>query len=256
MNDAFSWRTPKARLFSTPIPLETRTYKPVSHKELATITLDGISDAGFKLKKQVYTSAKEGQEATARYMIQDIADADMMLEIGWQNSYNKKLSLKFAIGTRIFICDNGCVSGNFGSFKKKHMGEVKDFTPAKIIESIKGAAEVFERMQQQRDDMKYITIDRKVQASLIGQLFLDKQLITSTQLNIIKSELLKPTFDYGAPNSLWELYQYTTYAMKHLHPRLWIDSHINVHDFYNEVKDEYLPSTIAIEDWSEAQPLE
>lgn len=238
MSEAFSWRTPKARLFSTPLPEKTRTYKPVSHKELATITLDGISDAGFKLRRQEYNSAKDGLEATARYSIQDIADEDMALEIGWQNSYNKKLSLKFAIGTRIFICDNGCVSGNFGAFKKKHMGDVLDFTPAEIIKSIKGAADIFTRIQKQRDTMKLIEVRSVAKAEIIGRLFLHEQMINSTQLNIIRGEINTPSFDYGAKNSLWELYQHTTYAMKNLHPRLWMESHIAVHDFFNKVLEE------------------
>ena len=53
-----SWRVPERRLFSTPIPEETRTYKPVSHKELATATLRAINDAGFELGVEEYYTAK------------------------------------------------------------------------------------------------------------------------------------------------------------------------------------------------------
>ena len=33
-------------------------------------------------------------------------------------------------------------------------------------------------------------------------------------------ELEAPTHDYGAPDSLWELYNYTTFAMKESHPSI------------------------------------
>ena len=250
-----SWRTPKRRLFSTPLPAETRTYKPVSHKQLAKSTLKAIRDAGFELGVEEYYSSKEGKVATARYTINsvgteeyfsareglvanarytisDIADADMQLELGWQNSYDKTLSLKFAIGTRIMICENGCVSGNFGAFSKKHMGDIRTFAPHEMKEAIVDAAATFASMIDEKDAMKDITITHRQKAEIIGRLFLEKKYIGSTQLNIIKDEIDHPTHDYMCPNSLWELYQYVTFSMKELHPRSWMDDHINVHQFF------------------------
>jgi hypothetical protein len=63
---------------------------------------------------------------------------------------------------------------------------------------------------------------------------LEEQFITSTQLNIISRELKAPTHDYGAKDSVWELYNYTTFAMKESHPANWMESHIKAHRFFNE----------------------
>lgn len=237
MSELVTWRVPKARLFSAPLPKETRTYKPVSHKELAETTLEAIHKAGFKLDKHEYSSARGGLVANARYTIMDIADSEMQLEIGWQNSYDKTLSLKFAIGTRIFICDNGCVSGDLGAFKKQHRGEVKDFAPLKMTEAISAAGETFKKIQSQRDTMKIIEVNEQTQAELIGRMFIEQEMLNSTQINIIRNEIKKPTFDYGCPNSLWELYNHTTLSMKNLHPRLWMDDHMAVHKFFTNVMD-------------------
>jgi hypothetical protein len=54
----------------------------------------------------------------------------------------------------------------------------------------------------------------------------------ANELGLISRELKLPTFDYQSKDSLWELYQYTTFAMKEEHPRLWIDNHIAAHDFF------------------------
>ena len=51
-------------------------------------------------------------------------------------------------------------------------------------------------------------------------------------MNIIEKELRKPTFDYGAPDSLWELYNFTTFAMKEIHPSLWMQNHQRAHSFF------------------------
>ena len=80
--------------------------------------------------------------------------------------------------------------------------------------------------------MKNIEISSKVRAELIGRMFIEEQFITSTQLNIIADNLRFPEYDYKSPNSLWELYQFTTQSMRDIHPTLWMENHINAHKFF------------------------
>ena len=229
-----TFNTTKELIMNTAVPVQTRTYKPVSHSQLIDLTLNSISKAGFTLDKETYSSAVDGQVANGRFSISNVADSEMQLQIGWQNSYNKQLTLKFAIGTRILVCSNGCVSGDFGAFKKKHVGEIQSFTPSAIVDYIAQAGEAFTLMQQQRESMKQIEITKRTKAELVGRMMLEEQFITSTQLNIISRELKAPTHDYNAKDSLWELYNYTTFAMKETHPGLWMDSHIKAHKFFND----------------------
>jgi hypothetical protein len=227
-----NYNTARGMLLAAPVPQQTRTYKPVSHAQLMDLTLESIHQAGFTLDQERYTSARDGKVANGKFTIKNVADSEMQLQIGWQNSYDKSLSLKFAIGTRIFICENGCVSGDYGAFKHKHVGEIQTFTPQAITDYILDAGEAFTRMQSERDSMKQIILDRRAQAELIGRMIIDEQFIESTQLNIIKRELEKPTHNYGAENSLWELYQFTTFSMKEVHPSLWMNNHIDAHAFF------------------------
>jgi hypothetical protein len=226
------YKATREMLVNTPVPQQTRSYKPVSHEQLMDLTLESIYAAGFELDREVYTASTDGLVANGRFTISNVADRDMQLQVGWQNSYNRQVSLKFAIGARIFICQNGCVSGDYGAFKKKHIGEVQTFAPNAITDYIKAAGDAFRRLQQDRDVMKNIEITATRKAELIGQLYIEKEIINSLQLNIIKSEIKKPTFDYDCENSLWELYQHTTYALKQQHPGSWMNSHIDTHEFF------------------------
>ena len=230
--DVQTYNTAKGALLAAPIPQQTRTYKPVSHLELMDLTLESIHQAGFTLDQELYTSARDGKVANGKFTIKNVADTEMQLQIGWQNSYDKSLSLKFAIGTRIFICSNGCVSGDYGAFKKKHVGEIQTFTPQAITEYIQDAGEAFTRMQSERESMKDIILSRRMQAELIGRMIIEEKFIESTQLNIIRKELENPTHDYKSENSLWELYQFTTFSMKEVHPSLWMNNHIDAHTFF------------------------
>jgi hypothetical protein len=98
-----TYTTTKDVLLNAEIPAQTRTYKPVTHQQLIDLTLESIEGAGFSLDKQLYSASPDGLVANGNFTISNVADKEMQLQIGWQNSYNKTLSLKFAIGARIFI---------------------------------------------------------------------------------------------------------------------------------------------------------
>lgn len=253
-----SYTTTKDILLNAEIPMQTRTYKPITHQQLIDLTIDSIYGAGFTLDKELYSASPDGQVANGKFTIGNVSDKEMQLQIGWQNSYNKTLSLKFAIGAQIFICQNGAVHGDMGSFKKKHMGEVQEFTPSAITEYIKQAGDTFQKMQKERDVMKQIEVTKRTQAELVGRLLLEEEIITTMQVNQIAAELSKPTYDYGAPGSLWELYQFTTQTMRETHPRFWINDHMKAHKFFVNESGVILPAppqTINLIDQPEDTPL-
>ena len=238
-----SYKTTKNELVKIALPEESRTYKPIGHQQLIDLTLNSIQKAGFELEKEWYEASREGQIATGHYTIKNIRDNEMQLQIGWQNSLNKMVSLKFALGFHYFLCENGACSGDMGAFKRKHTGDVQEFTPKTIEEYIKTAGEAFIQMQQQRDRMKEIQLTKRIQSELIGRMYLEEEFIESTQLNIIKRELAKPTYDYGAVNSLWELYQFVTYSLKSTPPAFWMKNHISAHSFFVKEAGLFVPST-------------
>ena len=242
-----SYITAKDILLTAEIPQQTRTYKPVTHQQLMDLTLESIHQAGFTLEKETYSAAKAGNVANGRYTIKNVSDNEMQLQIGWQNSYDKSLSLKFAIGTHIFICQNGCVSGDYGAFRKKHTGEVQTFTPNAITEYIKQAGDAFTNIQRELENMKNVEITKRTSAELIGRMIIEENIIESTQLNIIRKEIEAPTHNYGAPGSLWELYQHTTFAMKEVHPSLWMKNHINAHSFFVNESGIMVPSVATVQ---------
>jgi len=230
--DIKTYSVKKQEVINVPTPADTRTYRAMGHEKLIDLTLEGIEKSGFLLDKESYTMARKGNVANGKYTISNVADEEMQIQIGWQNSLDKSISLKWAMGVHIFICSNGCIQGDMGAFKKKHWGDIQSYTPQSIAEYIKTSADVFLNIQKERDAMKNIELTKRISAELLGRMFIEEGLIESTQLNIIKREMETPTFNYGAPNSLWELYQFTTFSMKELHPTIWMQEHIDVHKYF------------------------
>jgi hypothetical protein len=244
---ATDYKTTKELLLATPLPVQTSTYKPVSHAQLIDLTLGGIQKAGFTLDKELYSSSSDGEIAHATYRIGNVSDKEMQMMVTWQNSYNKQLKLAFAVGAKVLVCLNGMISfRSMSSFNRKHTGEIQIFAPGRISEYIQQAAEVFVTLQQDRDQMKQVLVDRRLAAELIGRMYIEEGFIESTQLNIIKRELDKPTFDYNAAGSLWELYNHTTFAIGGIHPSHWLEDHIAAHKFFVEASGILTPDRTSL----------
>lgn len=221
-------------LCNVTIPIQTSTYKPVSHRQLIDFTLESLYKHGFVVKEGKYLAASSGKIATAYYDTNYGGDPEMGLRIAWQNSYNKQVSLKFAIGANVFVCTNGAFFGTIGAFKKKHVGVIQEFTPSKIEEYINIAKDDMSFMIQKKDDWKKKVVDRKTMARIIGDMYISESLIKETQLSIIKKEINNPSFSYNAPDSQWELYNYVTHSLKTVHPSDYIDSHVRIHQYFEE----------------------
>jgi hypothetical protein len=227
-----SYLVKKETLTAIPVPQQTRTYKPVSHGEIIDLMHECIDKAGFQIDGETYNAIDNGLVANGKYTISNVADSEMKLQIGWQNSYNKTKTLKFAIGAHVIVCENGMVHGDMGNFKKKHIGDIQEFTPTNVAEYIGASGDVFSIMISEKQRMKNIEISAKTRAELIGRMFIEEKIIHSTQLNIISREIEAPSHNYNAPDSMWELYNYTTFSMKNLHPSLWMDNHMEAHKWF------------------------
>jgi hypothetical protein len=101
--DKVTYKTTRSELIAVPVAEQTKSYKPISHEQLIDLTLTSIQNSGFELEKEWYQSARDGAIATGHYSIKNISDGEMQLQVCWQNSYNKQVSLKFALGVHVFV---------------------------------------------------------------------------------------------------------------------------------------------------------
>jgi len=222
----------KDQLLLAEIPKQTATYKPVSHQQLIDLSLEGIHKAGFEVARESYECIRHGQVASGTYLLKGLEDSEMQMQCLWENSYDKSMKLKFIMGAMVLVCTNGMISMRaMGNFTHKHLSDVQEISPLIIPELVKSSGEVFQGLQGERDVLKSIQISKKDQAELVGRMFIEQDFLTSAQLNIIKRELLHPTHDYRAPQTMWELYQFTTYSIGGFNST-WIADHVKAHDFF------------------------
>ena len=227
--------TTLSNLLSVAHPEQTSTYKPILYGDLDTLVKQDIEKAGFQLESTRFLSAHEGLQADGIYYLKSGQDKEMGMQIAWQNSYDKKVPLRFAVGGYVFLCTNGAMVGDLGLFYAKHQGEIQQITPGTLTEIILNAGNKFDQMIVEREKMKEISLTKRTCAELVGRLFIEEQIINTTQMGIISREIENPSFNYGEnKNSLWQLYNDCTLAFKQDHPAHYMTRHIQTHQFFKK----------------------
>lgn len=227
--------TTAERLMAVPLPNHGGRYSVVSHEHIIKEAKNELALAGFTVDKELYKMSLDGQMAQGIYhiKIKHGNDPDMGLMFGWSNSYNKMMRFKCAIGAHVFVCDNGVISGDIANYARKHSGTALQDVNTHIQSQISQANQYFSNLVADKEMLKQVKLSKADQASIVGKLFIDKDIITLTQVGIIKREIEEPSHNYNAdPNSAWSLYNHITLALKESHPLHFIKDHQMVHSMF------------------------
>jgi len=222
------------RLRAIPLPTHGGQYAVVPHGTIIDETRNQFSIAGFEIERELYKTSLDGQIAQGVYHLKHGNDTDMGLMFAWSNSYNKQQRFKCAAGAQVFICMNGVVSGDLANYNRKHMGTstLKDvFTT--INTQISNAKIYFDNLVNDKQLLKNVILTPRDKGRILGELFANDEILTLTQVGIVKRELDKPTHTYNAhANSAWSMYNHITYALKESHPGHYIGDHQKVHQYF------------------------
>lgn len=210
----------------------TKSYTAITHKEVIDLVDDLCKQFGIDIISEQFYSTEEGKIAEGHYTF-GFTDGEMSLQFVWQNSTNKKVSFKCALGISVAVCTNGSVWGDLGAFKRIHTGQADTKAYDEIVQMLSKAEQTFNEYVKLKDDLKSIHVEPDMAYSLCGIMFF-KKMISSTQINIIRDEYEKPSFEYNAEGTVWELWQHITHSFKAVSPRNYLTNQIKVGQFLNK----------------------
>ena len=150
----------------------------------------------------------------------------------WVNSYDKSTKFKCAIGSYGYASMNRFISGDMGSWIRKHTGSADQEANDVITAQVDVADSYYNQLVLDKENMKNIVLDVKTRAELMGRLYFEHRIVTTEQLSLVRQEIKAPSFEYsGSPDSLWALYNHITHALKSSHPKQWMDQQRMIHWF-------------------------
>ena len=251
--------TTQVFLENQPLPSHGKSYTVVSHKEVIENTKKLLEDSGFTIRRELYRANMNAQVAQGVYHIypsQSINDNivnenELGMMFAWTNSYDKSTKFQCAIGAYVMVCSNGMMCGDMMNFKRKHTGSAGHDIVMQLSNQIKNGEKHYTRILNDRDSLKNVTLTNREQSELLGRLFADDEIITSSQVSIIKKEMKKPSFNYDClDDNAWAFYNHVTHSLKVSPPRDWMQDSQNFHDFMmNEVVAKQAVSAKSDLDW-------
>lgn len=221
-------------LRAIPLPNHGGKYAVVPHGTIIDQTRKQLNAAGFEIERELYKTSMDGQIAQGVYHLKYGNDTDMGLMFAWSNSYNKQMRFKCAMGAQVFICMNGVVSGDLANYNRKHMGAS---TLNDVFNSINNqichAKEHYDILVHDKEMLKNVTLTPRLKGKILGELFANDEILTLTQVGIVKREMDKPSHNYNSNvHSAWTMYNHITLALKESHPGHFINDHQKVHKYF------------------------
>jgi hypothetical protein len=241
-------------LRKTQLPVATKSYTVISHGEIIDAVREMLAKHGFIITNELYKAECNGDVALGFMQIETQDDPDMAMTFNWTNSYNKMVRFSCSIGG--FIYDNQVpfVSTNSqASWNRKHTGTALEETMEVIEAMVASADEHFSQIVTMKNKFKAIPVSRKEYAKLMGLLYFDKQVISSEQINLIKREYNKPSFDYNDKGTLWEIYKMIMFGIVDQPPKSWYKQQMDINSYIQVL---YNVASIELENENQADEVQ
>jgi len=228
-------------LLAVPAPQPTNTYAPISHGEIHEAILSEAKDNAFDIR-DISVKTKNGKNCIVMYSLVDglssYVDPEIGIRVGFKNSYDRSMSFGFALGSEVFICSNGMVSGEYTIKKQHRMRDVNIYAKDLIHEYFKQVRPEHMRNLVFAKELKKIDVNEKLAAEIVGELFIDGKIINQGQLRKMTNEMYKSekfsTFKERETITAWDLYNHGTEALKSSANFNLFNRHVTYNDYFRE----------------------
>jgi hypothetical protein len=152
-------RATEAEVLAVPEPEWTKTFHPVSHGKVVQSLDKAIKSLGLEVNNRQYSLNKSGTWMFGTWSL-DLGTSTTGYELGFRNSLDKWFALGICAGTRVFVCDNMCFSGEFITMRRHTAGldyeEVEDLG----MKAVRGAVAEMEKLTQWQEGMREIYVPK------------------------------------------------------------------------------------------------
>jgi hypothetical protein len=229
--------TTKAHLVSVPLPNHAATYTVISHQFVIDYAYQSLAAAGFGIVDEEYRCTADGQIAQGIYKLNFNNDPELSMMFAWTNSYNKQVKFKCVVGAYINNSGSVMISGEVGSWVRKHTGTADTETKDTIDQYITNAHMYYTQLCSDKAAMQTVTLNRRKQSQLLGVLFAEYEILTTEQASMIRDQMKRPQQVFANTDSLWAFYNFVTNALQSSHPKTWMEDQRILHYFIGTICD-------------------
>jgi len=210
-----------------PLPKETKSYKPVGHGKMVT-TVRNIAkkELNYDYLDGMYGLSRKGQHFFGVLTFKS-PEKDMGLSIGLANSYDKEMTVKLCAGSKVFVCDNLCFTGDV-TYMRKHTKWVWFDLENAIKDVLDTTVNIYQKIVTDAKLLKKTKIETQDGFGVLGKLY-GNRIITARQFSDSVTEWKEPRFDAFKPRTAWSLYNAVNFGLKRAQPIGIMERHVNMH---------------------------
>lgn len=190
-------RFDRKAIMAIPSPAYTKTWHPISHKEVITSLDTVIKNKGIKVRQETYSVKNNGRNIFGTWVL-DIEKKGKLIQVGFRNSIMKNFAVGFCAGTWVIACSNMMFKGEFIEFRKHTSGidydellEIEDRTLDQVIKQGNELIEWQNGLRKHKLDepvFKQITYDAMDQGILAPNHFNAFLQAHTEELELVKSK--------------------------------------------------------------------
>jgi hypothetical protein len=229
--------TTKAHLVSVPLPNHGATYTVISHQFVIDYAYQALANAGFGIVDEEYRCTADGQIAQGIYKLNFNNDPELSMMFAWTNSYNKQVKFKCVVGAYINNSGSVMISGEVGSWVRKHTGTADTEVKQTIDDYISNAYMYYNQLCSDKAAMEIVSLNKRKQSQLLGVLFAEYEILTTEQASLIRDQMKRPLQVFKSTDSLWAFYNFVTNALQSSHPKTWMEDQRILHYFIGTICD-------------------
>ena len=230
-------QTTKANLISVPLPNHGTTYTVISHQFVIDYAYQALANAGFGIVDEEYRCTADGQIAQGIYKLNFNNDPELSMMFAWTNSYNKQVKFKCVVGAYINNSGSVMISGEVGSWVRKHTGTADTEVKDTIDQYISNAHMYYNQLCTDKAAMEVVSLNKRKQSQLLGVLFAEYEILTTEQASMIRDQMKRPQQVFANSDSLWAFYNFVTNALQSSHPKTWMEDQRILHYFIGTICD-------------------
>jgi hypothetical protein len=230
-----NWNLSRTEILNAPVPADTNSYTAIPHSVFLDELQNKLQEKQYDILEERYLCSKDAQIVTGSFTVKDTksSGSELAPTLFFTNSYNKMKRASIRAGVTVLVCKNGMMAQvDKSSYSRRHSGDALEDIKY-YIDSVVGTLErEFNRMSINMQEMRNIDLSKDMIAQLAGDMFLNEQLITATQLGILNKELKFST--NFKDTSLWSFYNNCTEAFKDSHPMFYDKQHVKFHTYISD----------------------
>lgn len=229
---------PFPALMQIETPEPTDTHFPIPHHKFYDVAIDQLYDRGFTVSNQQHFINREGAHYFALMQIdhesfETAVGQGVMAAL--RNAHDKVFSASFALGAKVFVCDNLSFSGDI-VVGRKHTPNIWGELPELLDGAISKIMVMQKRQELRFAEYKEAPLDDRTADHLIMETY-RRGVINLKRIGQVHKEWYEPSADHG-DKSIWRYFNAVTAALGPASanqliqlPKKTIDLHLLLDDY-------------------------